>query len=72
MKKFLTVYQCDVCEKTAYHNNDILSVAISTPEVHEEGDIQTECLEFDICKECAGRCNINQLIDFFNQDKGNN
>ena len=70
MKEFLTVYQCDVCEKTAYTNDDIINVNISTPEVHEEGDIHTNVLEFDICRECARRCTISQLIEFFNSDKG--
>lgn len=69
MKEFITMYQCDVCEKIEHTNDNIISVNISTPEVHEEGDIQTNVLEFDICKECARRCTINQLIDFFN-DKG--
>ena len=70
MREIVKYYKCDVCNTISNDNEDIINVRISKPEIYEEGPIDDAIGDFEICRECAKRCSLNQLIEFFNFGKG--
>ena len=56
-------YTCDCCKNTHTSNNDIFRVKVSHPEIYDEGEIDEDTIEFDVCRHCATRDTLEQLIN---------
>lgn len=55
-------YTCDCCKNTHTSNSDIFRVKVSHPEIYDEGEIDEDVIEFDVCRHCVTQHTIEQLI----------
>ena len=55
-------YTCDCCRNTHTSNSDIFRVKVSHPEIYDEGEIDEDVIEFDVCRYCTTQYTLEQLI----------
>lgn len=61
-------YTCDYCNKSSEENN-IVHIRATRQEMYDEGPIDVEGIEFDICKVCGGRYSLAHLIEEINHER---